>query len=42
MGWLQARLAETKPPERAAAERLVEFALHGLLRGAAIPEAARV
>jgi AcrR family transcriptional regulator len=41
MGWLQARLAEAKPPERAAAERLVEFALHGLLRGAAIPDAAR-
>jgi len=37
MGWLQARLAEEKPPERDAAERLVEFALHGLLRGRPLP-----
>ena len=35
MGWLQARLAESKPPQREAAERLVEFAMHGLLRGQA-------
>jgi AcrR family transcriptional regulator len=41
MGWLQARLAEPKPPQRDAAERLVEFALHGLLRGAPLPAAAR-
>jgi AcrR family transcriptional regulator len=37
MGWLQARLLEGRPPHRRGAERLVEFALHGLLRGAAAP-----
>jgi AcrR family transcriptional regulator len=37
MGWLQSRLAEPEPPDRAAAERLVEFAIHGLLRGAPRP-----
>jgi len=41
MGWLQARLAESKPPQREAAERLVEFAMHGLLRGAPMPRAVR-
>jgi AcrR family transcriptional regulator len=40
MGWLQARLSEPSTPDRAAAERLVEFALHGLLRGAALPASA--
>jgi AcrR family transcriptional regulator len=39
MGWLQARLLEGRPPDRRGAERLVEFALHGLLRGAAPPAA---
>lgn len=40
MGWLLTRLADPKPPSRASAERLVEFALHGLLRGAPLPAAA--
>jgi AcrR family transcriptional regulator len=35
MGWLQARLLEGRPPERRDAERLADFALHGLRRGAA-------
>jgi AcrR family transcriptional regulator len=35
MGWLQARLLDPAPPARADAERLVQFALHGLRRGAA-------
>jgi len=34
MGWLQARLLDPGPPARADAERLVEFAMHGLRRGA--------
>jgi AcrR family transcriptional regulator len=37
MGWLQARLAEGEPADPRDAERLVEFAMHGLLRGAAPP-----
>jgi AcrR family transcriptional regulator len=37
MGWLQARLAEGAPADRRDAERLVDFAMHGLLRGAAPP-----
>ena len=37
MGWLQARLLESALPRRRDAERLVEFALHGLLRGAPAP-----
>ena len=35
MGWLEARLAGARPPDRRDAERLVEFAMHGLRRGAA-------
>jgi AcrR family transcriptional regulator len=35
MGWLQARLCDDRPPDRRDAERLVDFARHGLLRGAA-------
>jgi AcrR family transcriptional regulator len=35
MGWLQARLFEARPAERRDAERLADFALHGLRRGAA-------
>jgi AcrR family transcriptional regulator len=42
MGWLQARLSESKPPERASAERLVDFSLHGLLRGAPLPAVPRI
>jgi AcrR family transcriptional regulator len=34
MGWLEARLAGPRPPDRRDAERLVEFAVHGLRRGA--------
>ena len=34
MGWMQARLAETRPADRRDAERLVEFALAGLAREA--------
>ena len=34
MGWMQARLAENKPADRRDGERLVEFALGGLRRGA--------
>jgi AcrR family transcriptional regulator len=34
MGWMQARLAESRPADRQDAERLVEFALAGLSRGA--------
>jgi AcrR family transcriptional regulator len=41
MSWLEARFADPRPPEREAAERLVEFALHGLLRGAPLPDAAK-
>lgn len=41
MSWLEARLADPRLPERQAAERLVEFALHGLLRGAPLPAEAR-
>src|SRR5262245_21411216 len=37
MGWLEARLAHGRPPDRRDAERLVDFALHGLLRGAPTP-----
>jgi AcrR family transcriptional regulator len=37
MGWLQARLAEGEAADPRDAERLVEFAMHGLLRGAAPP-----
>jgi AcrR family transcriptional regulator len=37
MGWLAARLAESAPPERRDAERLVDFALHGLRRGRSAP-----
>jgi AcrR family transcriptional regulator len=33
MGWVQARLAGPRPPERRDAERLLSFALHGLRRG---------
>lgn len=33
MGWLQARLVEGGPADRRDAERLVDFARHGLLRG---------
>jgi AcrR family transcriptional regulator len=35
MGWLQARLVDGRPPDRGDAERLVDFARHGLSRGAA-------
>jgi len=35
MGWLQARLCDGRPPDRRDAVRLVDFARHGLLRGAA-------
>jgi AcrR family transcriptional regulator len=41
MSWLEARLADPRRPSREAAERLVEFALHGLLRGAAMPDEAK-
>jgi AcrR family transcriptional regulator len=34
MGWVQARLVENRPADRRDAERLVEFALAGLARGA--------
>jgi AcrR family transcriptional regulator len=34
MGWMQARLAENKPADRRDGERLVDFALAGLARGA--------
>src|SRR5262247_2188756 len=37
MGWLEARLAHGRAPDRRDAERLVDFALHGLLRGAPAP-----
>jgi|SRR5262245_48224506 len=37
MGWLEARLAHGRAPDRRDAERLVDFALHGLLRGAPTP-----
>lgn len=40
MGWLQARMMEPTAPRRRDAERLVEFAIHGLLRGAAPPPGA--
>jgi len=35
MGWLQARLVDGRTPDRRDAERLVDFARHGLLRGTA-------
>jgi hypothetical protein len=38
MGWMQARLLESEPPEQNDAERLVEFAMHGLARGTATPD----
>ncbi len=38
IGWLEARLAESTLPDRAEAERLVDFALHGLVRGGALPK----
>jgi AcrR family transcriptional regulator len=41
MGWLEARLQEPGPPRRADAERLVDFALHGVLRGAPAPAGLR-
>ena len=37
MGWVEARLAGGAPAERADAERLVDFALAGLARGAPRP-----
>ena len=42
MGWLEARLVGEEPAERRDAERLVEFARHGLLRGAPRPTGAEV
>jgi AcrR family transcriptional regulator len=41
MGWLQARLLESGPLDRRDAEHLIEFALHGLRRGAPTPAGAR-
>jgi len=41
MAWLEARLQQVDPPRRADAERLVDFALHGLLRGAPAPAGLR-
>jgi AcrR family transcriptional regulator len=35
MGWMQRMLAQPEPPDRAVAEHLVEFAMHGLARGGA-------
>lgn len=35
MGWMQCRLSEATPTERADADHLIEFALCGLRRGAA-------
>lgn len=35
MGWIEARLRESVPPDREDAERLIEFALAGLTRGQA-------
>jgi len=40
MGWVEARLAGARRAERADAERLVDFALAGLLRGAPLPAGA--
>jgi AcrR family transcriptional regulator len=40
MGWVEARLAGARPAERADAERLVDFALAGLSRGAPRPAGA--
>jgi len=37
MGWLEKRLADGRAPDRRDAERLADFALHGLLLGAALP-----
>ena|SRR5262245_11499689 len=37
MGWVEARLADGRPAARADAERLVDFALAGLARGAPRP-----
>lgn len=34
MGWMQRQLAQPAPAERGDAEQLVEFAVHGLRRGA--------
>jgi AcrR family transcriptional regulator len=41
LGWLEARLLGPRLPQRADAERLVDFALHGLLRGAPVPASLR-
>ena len=35
MGWMQCRLSEPTPAQRADADHLIEFALHGLRRGTA-------
>ena len=40
MGWMQRMLAQPEPPDRSAAEHLVEFAMHGLARGGATDGAA--
>jgi AcrR family transcriptional regulator len=40
MGWVEARLAAGRPAARADAERLVDFALAGLARGAPLPAGA--
>ena len=42
MGWVEARLRESAPADRRDAERLVAFARHGLLRGAARGDGAEV
>lgn len=39
LGWLQARMLDATPPQPQDSERLVEFSIHGLLRGAASPPA---
>ncbi len=36
MGWMQRMLAQPEPPVRADAEHLIEFAMYGLARGAAM------
>jgi AcrR family transcriptional regulator len=37
MGWIERKLAAPQPPRRADADHLIEFAMHGLRRGAPAP-----
>jgi AcrR family transcriptional regulator len=41
MGWVERKLSDPAPPRRSDAEHLIDFAMHGLQRGAAAPKRRR-